>query len=126
MLICKNNVRLSNNTFIDNIYDIYSTLVNQKAFTETGFETSGYKMWKSNDWYYILDKSTGMLICWYKLLGWNLACNTTLKDDEWKRFCQRLAEDLENNKVTRVEPDAFLEEKPAYICKTRKNDKSNS
>ena len=97
MQISKNNVRLQNNTFIDNIYDLYCELSNKKAFTEIGYESGGIKVWRYDDEYYILDKTTGILVTWHKLLGWNLETNTKLNDQAWIRFCERLKYCLDNN-----------------------------
>ena len=94
MLIAKNNIKISHDTFIDNMYNLYITLINNKGFTEQGIETGGFKTWKRKDEYFILDKSTGRLITWHKLLGWNLCSNDTIRDGDWKRFCELLRNDL--------------------------------
>lgn len=99
MLISKRNIRLETNTFIDEFYTIYHTLFENKAFTENGFESNGFKIWKRKDDYYIVDKTTGIIVTWYKLLGWNLCCNTPMKDSDWVDFCNRLRADLEANKI---------------------------
>lgn len=99
MLISKKNVKLSNNNFIDNIYPIYVALSVNDAFTEKGYESDGFKTWKRNDEFYILDKSTGILVTWWKLLGWNVASNTVLRDGDWSRFCYALRKDLQNNNI---------------------------
>lgn len=109
MLISKKNVKLQNDVFIDNIYDLYLTLYYNKSF-ENGYESNGFKIWKYDDEYYILNKNTGVLVTWHKLLGWNLESNVTLRDVDWQRFCVYLRQDLENNKVEIITP-AILEEK---------------
>jgi hypothetical protein len=99
MIMSVRNVRLSNNNFIDNIYDIYVSLNVNSIFSDKGYESNGFKIWKFEDTYYILNKSNGILISWWKLLGWNVECNTTLRDNDWESFCDRLRNDLEINGI---------------------------
>jgi hypothetical protein len=110
MLISKKNIKIQNNTFIDSIYTIYSTLHHNKAFTEKGYESDGFKTWRRDDEYYILDKSSGVLVTWHKLLGWNLESNDVLKDEDWRRFCERLKNDIEQHNMTFIDPTQIKEE----------------
>ena len=99
MIISVKNVRVQNNKFIDNIYLIYHTLFNRKIFTDSGYESNGFKIWRYNDEYFILNKSTGVIVTWHKMLGWYLASNTVLKDIDWTSFCKQLKDDLESNNI---------------------------
>lgn len=105
MLIANNNIKLSNNSFIDNVYSIYTALNSNKCFNEKGYESKAFKIWKHEEDYYILNKSTGVIVTWWKLLGWHLCSNAQLKDADWKRFCELLKEDLENHKIQVGCPD---------------------
>lgn len=96
-MISNKNIKLSNNTFIDELYPIYCALSNNKIFSDKHYESAGFKIWKYEDNYYILDKSMGVIVTWWKLLGWHVASNIPLRDDDWKRFCSCLKKDLQSN-----------------------------
>ena len=111
MLISTKHIKLQHNEFIDEMYDIYNTLRAYNAFVDnSNFETETFKVWKYKDNYYILDKRSGRLITWYKLLGWNLSSNDTMKLDDFKRFCQNLRNDFAENSIIVLGPGEMLDE----------------
>ena len=93
MKIDSKNIRLSDNKFIDEIYDIYNLLLEKELFKK-GYESKGFKVWCHDNDYYILDKSTGVLITWWKLLGWHLASNMVFKDYHCEGFAYAFRQDL--------------------------------
>ena len=116
MLITVKNIKIQNNKFIDNIYFLYHTLLNKQAFTTNGFETKGFKIWKFEQNYYILDKTSGIIVTWYKLLGWYLASNVPMKDSDWEVFCKRLKDDMEANDIEIYSiADVSMEEEDALL-----------
>lgn len=105
MTISTRNIRCNSNVFIDNIYNTYVVLSKHKAFTKEGYENDGFKIWRRDDEYYILNKSTGIIITWHKLLGWQLASNFVLKNADIIRFCELLKENLQANDINVDCPD---------------------
>lgn len=92
------NMYVNSNDFISSLYDIYCALVNNKSF-EKGYESDAFKVWSYEHNYYILDKSTGIIVTWYKLLGWQAACNIELIDNIWLEIIDRLFADLNAHNI---------------------------
>lgn len=92
----RTKLRVDRDVFIQKIYNIHLALVD---LYDKGVETDQFKIWRMNDNYYILDKYDGVLISWYKLLGWCLSCNIRIGEHKLNSLLACLKYDLESANI---------------------------
>lgn len=96
-MITAKYIKLEHDDFIDSVYGLYLTLLDLGAFTHSGLENDDFKMWKYDDNYYILDKSSGLIVTWSTLLGYHLKSNEYLCKNKWKKLCDNIWSSLDKS-----------------------------
>lgn len=76
---------------------IFKKIDNYEDVTENGFENEGCKIWSWEEETYILEKSTGIIVSWYKHLGRCNWCNRDLTIGQYEMFSQRILVYLEED-----------------------------
>lgn len=82
----------------DDFINIYGN-VSEVLMNENPYETSNFKGWYNDDEWYILHKSSGTMINWYKHCGRTNTCNKILTIEQHKEFAKMILEDMKENDV---------------------------
>lgn len=86
----------------DEFSKIFNVLVlkyEDKIFPE--YEGDRFKTWTFDEEFYILHKTSGVLVNWYKFghVGRTNTCNKDLTLEEYQTFCKMLIDEIENDGV---------------------------
>lgn len=82
------------------IFDVLVLEYEDKVFPE--YEGTNFKTWQNEEEFYILHKSSGTLVNWYKFghVGRTNTCNKDLTLEEYRTFVEMLIHEIENDGVT--------------------------
>lgn len=82
----------------DEFIRIYGN-VSEALMNESWYETSNFKGWCNDDEWYILHKTSGTMINWYKHCGRTNTCNKVLTIKQHEEFAKLILEDMAENNV---------------------------
>ena len=73
--------------------------ISEALMNESWYETSNFKGWYNDDEWYILHKTSGTMINWYKHCGRTNTCNKVLTIKQHEEFAKMILEDMKDNNV---------------------------
>lgn len=82
----------------DEFIRIYGN-ISDALMNESWYETSNFKGWYNDDEWYILHKTSGTMINWYKHCGRTNTCNKVLTIKQHEEFAKMILEDMKENNV---------------------------
>lgn len=89
-------IPISRADFCD-IFDVVGDIIYENDVKD--YESEDFKLWYYDSRYYILKKSSGILISWWKFhrLGYLNTCNIKMRKDDYEAFAKLLRADLNKN-----------------------------